>query len=100
MDEYLVSNQSRLPAIDENYFLSGFRVMVALDKNSRQYLWTEFRRDSRPFLEEFVNCILSTVASRSVIEQGFSCFCPAIVVSGEDVVPSQLFNKPLDRLFE
>ena len=47
-----------------------------------------------------MNCVLSTVALRSVIGQGLSCFCPAIVVGGDDVAPSQLFNKLLDGLLE
>ena len=74
--------------------------MVALDKVGSQYLRTEFRRDAHRFLEEFVKCVLSTVASRSVIEQGMSCFCPAVVVGGDDVAPLQLFNKRLDGLLE
>ena len=60
----------------------------------------EFRRETRRFLEDFVNCVLSTVASRSAIGQGLSCFCPAIVVGGDDVAPLQLFNKLLDGLLE
>ena len=59
--------------------------MAELDKVGSQYLQTEFRRDARRFLEEFVNCVLSTVASRSVIGQGMSCFCPAIVVGEDDL---------------
>ena len=71
-------------------------MMAALDKVSSQYLRTEFHRDARRFVEEFVNCVLSTVASRSVKGQGMSCFCPAIVLGGVDVACLQLFNKLLD----
>ena len=100
-EEYVVQNHSRFPAIDEKVFLSGTRVMAPLDKVRSQYLRTDFCRDARRFLEEFVNCVLSTVASRSVIGQGLSCFCPAIVVGGDDVSPFQLFNtKLLDGLLE
>ena len=74
--------------------------MAALDKVGSQYLQREFRRDARRFLEDFVNCVLSTVASRSVIGQGLKCFCPAIVVGGDVVAPLQLFNKLLDGLLE
>ena len=95
-EEHVVPNHSRFPAIDDKDFLAGTRVMVALDKVGSQYLLSEFRRDARGFLEEFVNCVLSTVASRSVRGQGLSCFCPAIVVGGDDVAPFQLFNKVLD----
>ena len=99
-EEYVVPNHSRIAAIDDKDFLADTRVMAALDKFGSHYLWTEFRRDARRFLEEFVNCVLSTVASRFVIEQGLSCFCPAIVVDGDDVAPFQLFNKLLDGLLE
>ena len=74
--------------------------MAALGKVSSQYLQKEFRCDALRFLEDFVNCVLSTVAARSIIGKGLSCFCPAIVVSGDDVAPLQLFNKLLDGLLE
>ena len=100
-EEYLVLNHSRFPSIDEEDFLSGTRVMAALDKIGSQYLLTEFCRDAHRFFEEFVNCLLSTVALRSVIlRQGMSCVCPAIVVVGNDVAVFQLFNKLLDWLLE
>ena len=65
--EYVVPNHSWFPAIDEKNLLAGTRVMAALGKVGSHYLQTEFRRDARRFLEDFVNCILSTVASRSII---------------------------------
>ena len=74
--------------------------MAALGKVGSHYLQKEFRRDSRRSLEDFVNCVLSTVAARSAIGQGLRCFCPAIVVGGDDVSPLQIFNKLLDRLLE
>ena len=98
--EYVVSNHSRFAPIDDTHFLEGTRVIAALGKVGSHYLQKEFRRDARRFLEDFVNCVLSTVAARSVIGQGLSCFCPAIVVGGDDVAPLQLFNKLLDGLLE
>ena len=98
--EYVVPNHSRFPAIDEKDFLAGTRVAAALGKVGSHYLQTEFCRDARRFLEDFVSCVLSTVASRSVIGQGLSCFCFAIVVGGDDVAPFQIFNKLLDGLLE
>ena len=47
-----------------------------------------------------MNCGQSTVASKSVIGQGLSCFCPAIVVGGDNVAPFHLCNKLLDGLLE
>ena len=63
-EEYVVPKRSPWPAIDEKDFLSGTRVMAPLDKVGSQYLRTDFFRDARCFLEEFVNCVLSTVPSR------------------------------------
>ena len=71
-EEYVVPNHSRFRVIDEHDFLARTRVMAALGKVGSHYLQTEFRRDARRFLEDFVNCVLSTVASRSVIGQGLS----------------------------
>ena len=99
-EEYVVPNHSRFPAIDNKNSFVGTRVMAALGKVGSHYLQKDFRHDARRFLEDFVNCVLSTVAARSVIGQGLSCFCPAIVVDGDDVAPLQLFNKLLDGLLE
>ena len=99
-EEYMVANHSRFPAIDDKNFIVGTRVIAALGKVGSHYLQEEFRRDARQFLEDFVNCVVSTVAARSVIGQGLNCFCPAIVVGGDDVAPLQLLNKLLDGLLE
>ena len=99
-EAYVVPNHSRFAPIDDKIFLEGTRVVVALGKVGSQNLQREFRPDARRFLEDFLNCVLSTVAARSVIGQGLSCFCPAIVVDGDDVAPLQLFKKLLDGLLE
>ena len=74
--------------------------MAALDKVGGHILRTEFRRDARCFLEEFVKWVLSTVASRSIIRQGLSCFCPPTVVGGDAIAPFELFNKLVDGHLE
>ena len=99
-EAYVVPNHSRFAPIDDKHFLEGTSVMAAVGKVGSHYLQKEFRRDARRFLEDFLSCVLSTVASRSVIGQGLSCFCPAIVVGGDDVAPLQLFNRLLDGLLE
>ena len=99
-EEYVVPNHSQFPAIDEKDFLADTRVIAALGKVGSHYLQTEFRRDARRFPEDFVNCVLSSVASRSVVGQGLICFRPAIVVGGDDVAPFQFSNKLLDGLLE
>ena len=80
-EEYVVPNHPRFPAIDDKDLLAGTRVMAALGKVGSHYLQTECRRDARHFLEEFVNCVLSTLASRS-----------ASFVGGDDVAPFQFFT--------
>ena len=99
-EECVVANHPRFPAIDEKEFLVGTRVIAALGKVGSHYLQTELRRDARRFLEEFVNCVLSTAASRSITGQGLSCFCSAIVVGGDDVAHFQLRSEFLDALLE
>ena len=66
----------------------------------RFYLKEEFRRECRRFLEDFVKCVLSTVASRSAIGQGLSCFCPQILVGGDNHVTMQLVDMLLDGFLE
>ena len=75
-------------------------MITVLDNVASQHLRTEFCRDARRFLEEFVNCLLSNVALRSLIGQGSNCFCPAIVVGGNDFAPFQRINKLLDGFLE
>ena len=99
-EEYVIPNHSRFPAIDDKDFLVGTRVMAALRKVGSHSLQKEFPRDARRFLEDFLNCVPSTVAACSVVGQGLSCFCPEIVVGGDDVAPLQFFNKLLDGLLE
>ena len=44
-EDYVLPNHSRFPAVDENDFLSGTRVMAALDKIRSQFLRKEFHCD-------------------------------------------------------
>ena len=94
----MTPNHSKFTAIEEDRFLAGTRVLSALEKVGSSYLRKEFRHDCRKFLENFVNCMLSTVASRSAIGQGLSCFCPPVLIGGDDHAPLQLFDLLLDRL--
>ena len=60
----------------------------------------EFQRDARRFLEEFTTSVLSTVAARSKVGQGLSCFCPAIVIGGDNHAPLHLLGLLLDGLLD
>ena len=45
-------------------------------------------------------CWLTTVAARSKIGQGLSCFCPAIIIGGDDNAPLNLLGLPLIGLLD
>ena len=47
-----------------------------------------------------MSTILSTVAARSLIGQGLRCFCPEIVIGGDDYSAFHLFGQLLDGLLE
>ena len=75
-EEYMAPNESKFAAIDDEHLLNATRVLVALEKVGMFYLKKEFRRNCRNFLEDSVNCVLSTVAARSAIGHGLIYFCP------------------------
>ena len=96
----MAPKHSKFAAIDEDRFLAGTRVLSAIEKVGSSYLKKEFRRECRKSLEDFVNCVLATVAARSAIGQGLGCFCPPILVGGDDHAPMQLFDMLLAGLLE
>ena len=98
--QYTVSSHSKFDAIEEDQFDVAPRVLEALDKFGSYYPKREFRCATRRFLEDFVSCVLSTVAYRSIIGQRLGCFCPLILIGGDDYAPMQLFGMLLDRLLE
>ena len=83
-EKYKTPNHSKIAAIEEDRILAGTRVLPILEKVGSSYLNREFWRDSRKFLEDFVNCGLSTVAAKSIRGQRLSCFCPPILVGGDN----------------
>ena len=99
-EAYMLPNHSCFGAISEEHFLEGTRLLASLEKINSSFLRKEFCRDCRRFLEDLVSTILSTVAARSQIGQGLSCFCPEIVIGGDDYSAFQLFGQLLDGLFE
>ena len=48
------------------------------------YLQKQFFSSARRFLEEFCSTVLSTVAARSKLGQGVSCFDTEIILEGDD----------------
>ena len=99
-DEYVLPNHSNFPPISGGEFLARTRVLAALNKIGSSYLRREFERDARRFLEELPTSVLSTVAARSKIGQGLSCFCPAIVIGVDFHAPLYLLGLLLDGLLE
>ena len=97
-ESYMLPNHSAFTAIEEGQFLVGTRVHAALEKMSSQYLKKEFRSSARRFLEDFTSAVLSTVAARSKLGQGVSCFCPEIIIRGDDHSAFFLFRQLLDGL--
>ena len=96
----MAPNHSKFASIEEDRVLAGTRVLSVLQNVGSSYLKKEFRRDCRKFLEDFLNCVLSTVSARSAIGQGLNCFWPPILVGGNNHVPMQLFDVLLDGLLK
>ena len=96
----MLPNHSCFGAIAEEYFLEGTRLLASLEKINSSFLRNEFHNDCRRFLDDLVSTILSTVAARSPVGQGLSCFCPEIVFGGADSSAFHLFGQLLDGLFE
>ena len=99
-EAYMLPNHSCFGAIAGENFLEGTRLLSFLEKINSSFLHKKFRKDCRRFLEDLVRTILSTVAARSPIRQGLSCFCPEIVIGGDDYSAFHLFGQLLDRLLE
>ena len=89
----MIPNHSCFGPIAEERFLEGTRLLASLEKINSSFLRREFRRD-------LVRTILSAVAARSPIGQGLSCFCPEIVIGGDDYSAFHLFGQLLDGLLE
>ena len=96
----MLPNHSCFGAIAEEHFLEGTHLLASLERINCSFFRKEFRKHCRRFLEDYVSTILSTVAVRSPIGQGLSCFCPEIVIGGDDYSAFHLFGQLLDGLFE
>ena len=66
-------------------------------KVSISFLPREFRTERRPFLEDFVSTINSTVATPSLIGHCRSCICPEYVIGGDDYQFVQLLDGLLEH---
>ena len=96
----MLPNHSSFVAIEEEHFLVGTRIHAALESVSSSYLRKEFRRNARRFLDGFCSNIFSTIPARSELGQGVSCFCPEIILGGDDHSSFFLYGQLLDGLVE
>ena len=99
-ESYMLPNHSSFTGIEDQHFLVGTRVHAALEKMTSQYLKKEFRSSARRFPEDFTSIVLSTVAARSKLGQDVNCFCPEIIIGGDDHSAFFLFGPLLDGLVE
>ena len=96
----MAPNHLKFAAIQEDRFLAGTCVLSVLETIGRSNLKKQFRRDCGKFLEDSLNCVVSTVAARSLKGQGLSCFYHLITVDGENHAPKQIFDMFFDGLLE
>ena len=96
----MLLNHSCFGAIAEEHFFEGTRLLSSFEKINSSFLRKKFRRDCRRFLEDLLSTILSTVAARSPIRQGLSCFCPEIVIGVDNYSGFHLFGQLLDELLK
>ena len=99
-EAYKLPNNSCFGAFAEEHFLEGTRLLASLEKINSRFFRKEFHSDCRRFLEDLVSTTLSTIAARSPIDQGLGCFCPEIVIGGDDYSAFHLFKQLLDGLLE
>ena len=91
-EEYMAPKQSMFAEIDEDHFLAGTPVLVAFEKIGRIDMKREFRRSRTKFVEDFVDCVMSTLSTRFAMGQGLSFFFPPILIGGDNHAPMQLFD--------
>ena len=99
-EAYMLPNYSCFGEIAEEHFLEGTRLLSSHEKINSSFLRKEFRRDCRRFPEDLVSTIFSTVAARPPVGQGLSCFCPEIIIGGDDYSAHPPFGQLLDGLLE
>ena len=95
-EAYMLPNHSRFGAIEEENFPEVTRLLSFLEKINSSFLRKKFHRDCRRFLEDIVSTIFSTVAARFPVAQGLSCFCPEIIIRGDDYSAFHLLGQRLE----
>ena len=78
-EAYMLPNHSCFQVTEEEHFLERTGLLSSLEKINSSFLRKDFSNDCRRFLEDFLSTILPTVAARSPVGQGLSCFGPEII---------------------
>ena len=81
-------------------YVEGTRLLLPFEKINSRFLRKEFHRDCRCFREDLLSTILSTFAARSPVGQALSCFCPNIIIGGDEYSAFYLFGQLPDGLLE
>ena len=87
------------PAVSNELFLANYELgqLLAASKGSEV---REFRDNCRLFLDSFVEHLLSLVYATSLVSRGLYCFCPELLLEGDDLAVLDLFGKLLRVLQE
>ena len=98
-EAYILPNHSCFGAIAEEHFLEGIRLLSSLEKKIVASSGKSSAK-TRRLLEDVVSTFFSTVAARSPVWHGLSCFCPKIIIGGDDYSAFHLSGQLLDGLLE
>ena len=96
----MLPNHSCFGAMEEEHFLERTRLLTSLEEKNSSFLQKDFRKNCPRFFEDLVSTIHSTVAARSPVGHGLSCFCPEIIIGGDEYSTLHLFGQLLDKVLE
>ena len=85
---------NEFPAVSDDNFLANYELGERLRGSSGSEI-REFGVKSRQFLDSLVTHLLSLVFASSSVSQGLYCFCPELLLEGDDVAVLDLFGKLL-----
>lgn len=85
---------NEFPAVSDDDYLANYELGERLRGSSGSEI-REFGVKSRQFLDSLVTHLLSLVFASSSVSQGLYCFCPELLLEGDDVAVLELFGKLL-----
>ena len=86
------------PAVSDELFLANYELgqLLSASKGGEA---REFRDNCRLFLDSLVEHLLSLVYATSSVSRGLYCFCPELLLEGDDLSVLDLFSRLL-RVFQ